>query len=250
VRSGAVIAGHQTQLERLGGWGGAMFEREPESFSFGARADEVGGMIGPGMEIAGASKGLSEMGTNGFAHVVDEDDGHVVPSLQLAQVAKQSRDICRTVLVEPMESYQRVEQEEPGTEALEGGGKKFLIGGLVEPDDGSGDDVDIECIEVEAAVQADPREASAHVGQVIFSEVDESGAGVPHGEVTKARSSRGEADCHVEAQPAFRALRGSAQNSDSTGPYLIDAPRDTQAASGLEGGGPTSGQGLITHDAG
>jgi len=89
VRSSAVMAGHQTQLERVGGWGGAMFEREPESFPFGARADEIGGMIGPGMEIAGASKGLSEMGTDGFAHVVDEDDGHVVPSLQLAQVAQQ-----------------------------------------------------------------------------------------------------------------------------------------------------------------
>jgi hypothetical protein len=250
VRSSTVIAGHETQLERLGGWGGAMFEREPESFSFGARADEVGGMVGPGMEIAGASKGLSEMGPDGFAHVVDEDDGHVVPSLQLAQVPEQSRDICRTILVEPMESYQRVEQEEPGAEALEGGGKKFLIGGLVEPDDGSGDDVDIERIEVDAAVQADPREASAHVGQIIFSEVDESGAGVPHSEVTEARGSRGEADGHVEAEPTLCALGRSAQDSDATGPYLIDAPRDTLAAPGLEGGGPTSGQGLIAHDAG
>jgi hypothetical protein len=65
-----------------------MLEREPESFPFGARADEIGGMIGPGVEISGASKGLSEMGTDGFTHVVDEDDGHVVPPLQLAQVAQ------------------------------------------------------------------------------------------------------------------------------------------------------------------
>jgi hypothetical protein len=41
-----------------------------------------------------------------------------------------------------MESHQRVEQQEPGVEALEGSGKTFLIHGLVKTDNGSGDDVD------------------------------------------------------------------------------------------------------------
>jgi hypothetical protein len=88
-----------------------------------------------------------------------------------------------------MESYQGVEQKEPGMEPLEGSGKTLLIRGLVEPDDGRGDDVDIERIEVDTAVQADAREASAHVGQIIFSEVDKGRAGVPHGEVIEARGS-------------------------------------------------------------
>jgi hypothetical protein len=88
-----------------------------------------------------------------------------------------------------MESHQRVEQQEPGVEALEGSGKTFLIHGLVKTDNGSGDDVDIERAEVDAAVQTDASDASAHLGQGILSEVDESRARVSDGEVAEARSS-------------------------------------------------------------
>jgi hypothetical protein len=54
-------------------------------------------MVGPGVEVAGASQGLSEMSAYGLAHMVDDDNGDVVTPLELAQIAEQCGDVGRAI---------------------------------------------------------------------------------------------------------------------------------------------------------
>ena len=63
-----------------------MFEGEEELVVF---SDEVGVAIAESVKVAGATEGLSELCAVLFAHVMDEDDGHVELSLELSEEAEE-----------------------------------------------------------------------------------------------------------------------------------------------------------------
>jgi hypothetical protein len=85
VCSCAIGRGCELQFERLDVGGGTVLEGQPDATAAWAGPGEVDGMVGPSVQVPGAAQGLSEMGTDGFAHVVYDDDGNITGSLQLAQ---------------------------------------------------------------------------------------------------------------------------------------------------------------------
>jgi hypothetical protein len=198
VSCGAVGARGEPKLDGLDGGCGAMLEGESEVLAAEAGASEIRSVIVPCVEITRASQGLAEVGADGLAHVVHDDDGDIEAALQLAEVAEQGGDVSGAVFVEAVQSHERVEQQELRAQVLEGGGEASLIGRLVESDGRGGDDVQIERVEVEGAVKAEACDASADLGESVLGEVDESGTGVESREATEERRSGRETDGEVE----------------------------------------------------
>ncbi len=56
----------------------------------------------------------------GLARVMDEEDGDVVVTLQLAEVREHRRDFVGRVLIATMEADERVEDEQPGAQSCHG----------------------------------------------------------------------------------------------------------------------------------
>lgn len=241
VGGGAVGAGDEPELDGAGSGGGAVLGDEDDPVGAVAMG-QVGGVVGPGVEIAGASEGLAEVGAAAFAHVVNEDDGDVVLSLELAQEAEQPRDVSAAVLVEAVKSHEGIEEEEPGLAAREGGAQTCLVGGEIEAQAGRGDHEQVERGERQTAVQTHTSDAVSHPWQRILGEVDECGAWVIDGEAAEARSAGGDADGEVETEPALARLGHASDDADGmAGPDLAHQP-GVLRGSDLEVGGPCDGE--------
>ncbi len=87
---------------------------------------EVG--VTPSMELRAAAKGLtwSQMAC-GLSGMVDEDDGEMKLSLELAQESEDSGDFGGKVFVDSMEADEWVEEQECGSESADGVGEAFLV---------------------------------------------------------------------------------------------------------------------------
>ena len=96
VSGGAVRAGDESDGERVGRGGSAVFDGEHEVV---VSSRQVRVIISKSVQITRPSEGLSWLRTVLFAGVVDEDDGGVEAALELAHVAKQPRDFACAVLV-------------------------------------------------------------------------------------------------------------------------------------------------------
>lgn len=83
VRS--VVVGDEGEGDGIGFRSEAVFHGEEELVRF---SYEVGVGVSEGVEVSGAPEGLAELCAVFFAHVVDEDDGHLEATLQFAQEAQ------------------------------------------------------------------------------------------------------------------------------------------------------------------
>ena len=185
---------------------------------------EIG--IAPSVKLGATTKGLpcAKM-VRGFSGVVDEDDGEVESTLQLAQVAEDSGDVGGEVLVEPVKADEGVEEKERGPEKLDGSEESFLIELGVEPKRRRGDDMYVELGEVELEVRADAFEPSADDVQSIFGGVEEHGSFPSDGKVSQARRAGSDGDGHVEDEIALAALGLAPDDADGlVGPEAVDEP--------------------------
>jgi hypothetical protein len=206
-------------------------------------------MVNPSVQVAGATESLTKMGTDSLAHMMSDHDSNIVTALQFAQIAEQGRDVCRAVLIQPVKSNQRIQQEELGAQLFEGSSETLLIRRLVESHGRGGNDVQVERSEVDTAMQADASDASSNLRQGVFGKVDESGARITDSKVTKEWGGGGEADGHVQTKPTFGALRRASKDADTIAPDLIDAPTGgTITASGIKNCSTAGGQDVVGHD--
>ena len=89
-----------------------------------------------------------------------------------------------------MKSDQGVQQEQCGADLSHGLVESELVALGIEAQAGSGDDLQIEAGESEAAVAAQVFDAVADAGQSIFGEIDQGGSGGIDREPTESRGSR------------------------------------------------------------
>jgi hypothetical protein len=74
-----------------------MFGGQGELVSFAAHV-EIG--VAPSVEFAGAAQGLAgALGVGVFAGVMDQHDGHLELTLELAQVREQGRDLGGVIFI-------------------------------------------------------------------------------------------------------------------------------------------------------
>ena len=175
-----------------------MFEGEEELVVF---SDEVGVAIAESVKVAGATEGLPELCAVLFAHVMDEDDGHFELSLELSEEAEECGDFGAGVFIGAMQSDEGVEEEELRFELFDGIDEPCSVGFEVEPEGGCVDDVEVEGLDVEAAMIADAEYPFFDHGGGVLGEVDKSGSLVVDLEMVEARGIRSDTDGDVQAEP-------------------------------------------------
>ena len=72
------------------------------------------------MEFTGATQGLAGTAAVGvLASVVHQEDREVKAPLQFSEVGQQCGDLARVILIDPMESDERIQDQEDGLELLD-----------------------------------------------------------------------------------------------------------------------------------
>jgi hypothetical protein len=183
-------------------------EEELVCFSY-----EVGIAVSEGVEVSGASEGLTELCAVLFAHVVDEDDGHLESALQFTQEAEQCGDVGAGVLIGAVQSDQRVQKKKSRCQMFDGIDELGSIGVEVESQGGGVDDVEVEALDIEIPAVADSLDSLSDHGSGIFCEVDEGGAFSLYLEVSETRRAGGDAEGEVESEPGFAALWRAADDA-------------------------------------
>src|SRR5580658_6659832 len=111
--------------------------------------------VGPGEEVAGAAEALPRVSHRAvLAGVVDDEHGDVVGALQLAEIAEERGDLAGVVLVDAVQSHERVEDEEPRCVPGHGVAEPSLVVVAVETEGGGEDEVHGQCGKLEAAMAA------------------------------------------------------------------------------------------------
>jgi hypothetical protein len=108
-----------------------------------------------------------------FTHVVDERYGSVEGALQVTEVTQECRDFTRVVLVTTMQSDQRIKQQQTGFEPEERRTEPILVLSRIQAEGRCGYDDQVEAVEIETAVAAEPFETSTDVGKRILGEIDQ-----------------------------------------------------------------------------
>jgi hypothetical protein len=120
------------------------------------------------VQVARAAEGLAEVAAMFLAQVVDDDDGDVMLALEGPEEAQERRDFVGTILIAGMKADQGIEHEEAGLIRIKGSAEASLISGVVQAQGRSGDAVQVERFDGEAAVCAQRGDALAHTGQSIL----------------------------------------------------------------------------------
>ena len=156
---GAVALGEFERDAGHGG-GGAMLGGQDDAIVVVSAEIEVG--IAPGVELRRSAQGLAGAGGSGALFgVVDERHGCAVPTLEVAQKGEQGRDIAADVLVDAMQAYERIEDQEPRLERGNGFVETRAVGLEIEAQCRCGDDLDVELGEAGAGGGGDSLEATA-----------------------------------------------------------------------------------------
>jgi hypothetical protein len=211
------------ERNRLRHTGSAVFDGEDELLAETAQGE---GRIDPGKEVTGPAQALASGGVaTVFACMVDDRDSEVVGALQLAQISKDGSYVTGLVLVDAMEPYEGVKEEQTRRFATHGLVKAALVVRKVEAYAGRGDDADGKHSETETAVATDAGEPLFDHGRRIFGHVNQDAAGLYDVECIETGGAAGDGDRHIEAEPAFAAL-GRAANDADTGasPEVLDEP--------------------------
>ena len=96
---------------------------------FLAVATQIEVAVAPGVELGGAAQGLAGAdASSALPGVVHDEHGDAVPTLQLAQIGEQGRDLAAGVLVDAVQPHERIEDEQTGPQSVDGVGEAGAIG--------------------------------------------------------------------------------------------------------------------------
>jgi hypothetical protein len=140
---------------------------------------------------------------------------------QSAQIGKQWCDLGDQVLVDAVQANQRIEHQEFGFEACNGGLKGLLVLVAIEPECGHGDDVDVELLEVGAGGISDALEAMPDDVRGVLGGKQQHGAALTGREAAQARRAGGDGD----GEEGFAAFGFAADDADGLGAsQTLDEP--------------------------
>jgi hypothetical protein len=218
----AVSLRDELQRQRLRRLRGAVLERQHQPVTV---ARQVSVRVAKRVQIRAATQGLPGLGAVLLAGVVHEHDGQIERPLQLPQEAQEPGDVRRAVLIQTMQSHERIEDQHMRAQLAQDVAQALLIDVEVEAQHRRGDDMEVEGGDVEGAVAAERLDASADGGERVLGEIHEGGAGVVHGEAAQAGRARGDADGQLEAEPGLATLGRPAHDPDGgPGPEVLHEP--------------------------
>ena len=139
------------------------------------------------MELGGTAQGLTGPDGTALLGVVDDEDGHAVPALQLAQVGQQRRHFTAGVLVDPVQAHERVEDQQARLQTGDGVGEVAAISIEIEAQHRRRDHLDIEVGERDTGGSRDAFEPPAHDVQCILGGKEQDATGARHREPAQAR---------------------------------------------------------------
>ena len=175
-----------------------MLDRQREILAVAAQV-EVG--IAPGVELRGAAQRLTGAdAATTLLGVMDDEHGNVMPALQLAQVGEQRGDLAAGVLVDAVETYERIEDEQARLQSGDGLGEVAAVGIQIEPNGGRGDDLDVEIGQRHTGCCRDAFEASAHDVQCVLGGEEQDATGTRHGEAAQTWDAAGDRDGEIQRQ--------------------------------------------------
>jgi len=146
--------------------------------------------------------------------VMDDEHGNVMPALQLAQVGEQRGDLAAGVLVDAVETYERIEDEQARLQSGDGLSEVAAVGIQIEPDGGGGYDLDVEIGQRHTGCCRDAFEATAHDVQCVLGGEQQDATGTWHGEVAQTWDAGGDRDGEVQRQERLAALWLAADDAD------------------------------------
>ena len=200
---------------------GTVVGGEKDALLAAAQDEDV---VCPCEELGASPESLSGSCSAALSRVVDEEDGALEASLQAAQAVKDGRDLADGVFVGAVEADEGVEDEQAGSDALDGLGEALEVGGIVEPEGGSVDDVEVEVGERGAAGGCDAVETLAEDVRGVFGGEQEHGSG-PGREALEAGDAGGDGDGDVKGEERLASLGLAADDADALrGPEGLDEP--------------------------
>ena len=177
------------------------------------------------MQFAASAQGLSGPPAAALAGVVDEEHGGFRAALDGAQEAEDGGDLPGGVLVDAVEADQRIEDEEPGPDALHGLQEAGAVLAMVEAQDGDVDDGDVEGVEGSAGGPADTLQPGPHDVACILGTEQQDGSFEGGGEVAEAGDAGGDGDGEIESEEGLAALGLAADDADTLfAPQGVDEP--------------------------
>ena len=157
--------------------------------------------------------------------MVDDGDGDGVAPLQFAQEGEQRGDVAADILVDAMQTHERIEDQQPWPEGGDGLLEPRAVGLEIEAQAGRGDHLDVEFGESDPGGGTDAFEALTDDMQRVLGGVEQHTAGALDGEAAQAGCSGGDGDGQIEGEEGFAALGLAADDADGFfGPELIDQP--------------------------
>lgn len=167
------------------------------------------------MELGGASQGLTAAHSAApFFGVVNEDDGHVMAALQVAQVGEQGGDFAADVFVDPVQTDEGIKNKKAGFQPSDGVVQADAVSIEIEAQAGGGDNLDIERREVDASGGANAVEPATDDVERVFGGVEKDAPGVGDGKVAQAGCAGCDRDGEIQGEERFAALGLAADNAD------------------------------------
>ncbi|MEA2738180.1 MAG: hypothetical protein QOH05_1487 [Acetobacteraceae bacterium] len=157
--------------------------------------------------------------------MVDDGNGDGVAPLQFAQEGEQRGDIATDILIDAMQTHERIEDQQPRFQLGDGRIETGAIGLEVEAQAGGGDHLHVEIGETDAGRGADAFEAATDDVQRVFGWVKQNAAGAAHREATQAGDAGGDGDGQIESEEGLTAFGLAADDADGFfRPQPIDEP--------------------------
>ena len=172
----SVVALGEFKGDAWHGGGGAMLDGQDDAIVAVAAEIEVG--IAPGVELRRSAQGLTGAdGARTLSGMVDDRDGDGVATLQFTQEGEQWRDIAADILIDAMQTHERIEDEQPRLQPGDGLIETCAVGLEIEAQAGRGDHLDVELGETDAGGGTDAFEAAADDVEGVFGGIEQDAAG-------------------------------------------------------------------------
>lgn len=157
--------------------------------------------VAPGVELRRAAQSLAVAEAAGaLLGVMDDDDGEMMLTLEMAQKGEQGSDLGGRVFIAAMQSDEGIEDEQARPQRGDGVFEAEAIGGQIEAEGGGGDDLEVETAEGDACGAADAVEAEPDDLERVLSGVEQDATWGGHGEAAQARGAGRDGDGEVESQ--------------------------------------------------
>ena len=190
-----------------------MFDGQDDAIVTVSAEIEVG--IAPGMELRRSAQGLPGAdGAGSFFGMVDKHDGDGVAPLRFAQEGKQWRDVAADVLVDAVQTHERIEDEQARFQPGDGLIETCTVGLEIEAQTGRGDHLHVEFGETDAGGGTDTFKAAADDVQGVFGGIEQDAAGSADREAAQAGDAGGDSNGQIEGEEGFAALGLAADDAD------------------------------------